>query len=117
MTSTSVWIVPGMGGGSMTGRGRGAPTPSQAGALALVRLEPVEGLGDRALPVLVVLVALAGLHLRLPPLVLDPVLAQLVLAVPHPGREARGVRGAERRRLGHLRPDARHAEQVGLELH
>ena len=37
--------------------------------------------------------------------------------VPEADRQPGEVRGAERRRLGHLRPHDRHAEQVGLKLH
>src|SRR4051794_40393410 len=54
-----------------------APRPQTVGS-ALVGVEPVERAGDRALPVLVVLVALVGVHRRLPALVLDPVLAQVL---------------------------------------
>src|SRR3954462_11511093 len=57
----------------------GAPrhTPASRGA-ALAGLEPIEGARDGPLPVPVVLVALLGIHLRLPALVLDPVLAQVL---------------------------------------
>src|SRR3954469_10858228 len=96
--------------------GRGArPSPSRW--RSGLRVEPVEGPRDGLLPELVVLVALGGVHLRLPALVLGPVVADVVLAGPEAGGEARGVRGAQGGGLGHDRPDDRHAEEVGLELH
>src|SRR4051794_4245410 len=52
-----------------------------------VLLHPVEGLGDRLLPVAVGAVAVAGFHLRLPALVLVPVRAQILDLVPEPDRE------------------------------
>src|SRR3954462_12244978 len=99
-------------GGRMPGGGGGAgpppPPPPRSGLLRLfLAVEPVERAGHGALPVLVVLVALRGLHLRLPALVLDPVLAQVLDLVPEPGREARRVGRAQRRRLGDRRPDDR----------
>src|ERR671931_885211 len=101
------------------GRGRGGaggaspsrPSPSRGS------VEPVERPGDGLLPVLEVLVTLAGVHLRLPALVLRPVVADVVLAGPEPGRQAGRVGGAERGGLGHRGPDDRDAEDVGLELH
>src|SRR4051794_31167726 len=99
------------GGGPTTASAPFRPSPSRAS------VEPVEGPRDGPLPVLEVLVALVGVHLRLPALVLGPVVADVVLAGPEPGRQAGRVGGAERRRLGHRRTDHRHAEQVGLELH
>src|ERR1044071_1671408 len=85
--------------------------------LVSVSLEPVEGPRHGLLPELVVLVALGGVHRRLPALVLGPVLAQVLLVAPEARREPGRVRRAERGGLGHLRPDDWHAEQVGLELH
>src|SRR3954451_8911010 len=85
--------------------------------LVSVRLEPVEGPRHGLLPERVVLVALGRVHARLPALVLGPVLAQILLVTPEARREPGRVRRAERGRLGHLRPDDRHAEEVGLELH
>src|SRR6478735_9217293 len=74
------------------GRGlRPSPSHWRSG----VRVEPVEGPRDGLLPELVVLVALGGVHLRLPALVLGPVVADVVLAAPEPGGEARGVRRAQ----------------------
>src|SRR5919197_4331124 len=99
----------GPGGASVAGPSR--PSPSRAS------VEPVERPGDGLLPVLEVLVALRGVHLRLPALVLGPVVADVVLAGPEPGRQTGRVGGAERRGLGHRGPDDRHAEDVGLELH
>ena len=72
---------------------RAAPPPASRKGLAPRAVEPVERAGDRALPVLVVLVALGGVHRGLPPLVLDPVLAQVLDLAP----EARW-RGRPRRR-------------------
>src|SRR5205085_3159463 len=71
----------------------------------------------RLLPVLEVLVALRRVHLRLPALVLTPVLPEVLLAVPQPGGETRGVGSAERGGLGNLRADHRDPKQVRLELH
>src|SRR5438270_247343 len=71
-------------------------------------LEPVERPGDGLLPVFVVLVALRRVHLRLPALVLAPVLAQVLLAVPEASGEARGVSGSKRRGLRDLWTDDRH---------
>src|SRR5579859_2571971 len=48
-------------------------------AVSAACVEPVEGPGHRALPVLVVLVALLGVHVGLPALVLGPVVADLLL--------------------------------------
>ena len=54
-------------------------------------------------------VALGGVHLRLPLLVLAPVGAEVVDVLPEADGEAGGVRRTERRGLRHLRPDHRHA--------
>src|SRR3954469_14769597 len=97
-----------IGGPPQCGPGRRYAAP--AAHSALVRVEPVERAGDRLLPVAEVLVALVGVHGRLPALVLDPVLAQVLLLASEPGGEPRRVGGPERRGLGHLRPDHRHAE-------
>src|SRR3954465_399782 len=115
-TSTSVCNVV-MPRSSLARRGGGPERAPPPGAWSLLVLEPVEGPRDGLLPVLEVLVALALVHLGLPALVLLPVLAQVLLLGPEAGREARGVRGAQRRGLRHDGPDDRHAEQVGLELH
>src|SRR5206468_85223 len=96
--------------------GRGV-RPSPSHGRSGLRVEPVEGPRDGLLPELVVLVALGGVHLGLPALVLGPVVAQVVLAGPEPGRQPGRVRGAERRGLRHLGADDRDTEQVGLELH
>ena len=68
----------------------------------------------RLLPALIAVVALGVVHVGLPALVLGPALAQVVLALPVAERQAGRVGRAERRRLGHLRADDRHAEHVGL---
>src|SRR4051812_157271 len=110
-TSSSARLRSGSGGrsrGSPIGRvyarrkckGRGM-RPSPSHWRSGLRVEPVEGPRDGLLPELVVLVALGGVHVGLPALVLGPVVAQVVLAGPEPGRQAGRVRGAERRGLGH----------------
>ena len=78
---------------------------------------PSRGSAHGLLPARVLALALVLVHLRLPALVLGPALAELVLVGPEAGRQAGGVGGAERGRLGHLRADHGHAEHVGLELH
>src|SRR5262249_52070383 len=127
-TSSSARLRSGSGGGSgeapsgvestvaATAGGEGRP-PLPDAELSGIRVEPVEGPRDGLLPELVVLVARRGVHPRLPALVLGPVVADVVLAGPEAGREARRVRRAERCRLGDDRPDDRNAEQIGLELH
>ena len=55
--------------------------------------------------------------LRLPPLVLVPVLPQLLGVLPEADGQPGGVRRAERRGLGDHRPADRDAEHVGLDLH
>ena len=84
---------------SLARRGGAPERATPSGACSLLVLEPVEGPRHGLLPVLEVLVARAGVHLGLPALVLLPVLAQVLLLGPEPGREARGVRGAQRRGL------------------
>ena len=80
-------------------------------------LDPVERPGDGLLPDRVLLLAPGLVHLRRPLLVLRPVRAQVLDLRPEADRQAGGVGRAEGRRLGDLRPDDRHAQDVGLELH
>src|SRR5690606_10098688 len=94
--------------------------PARAAARRLllhVLVHPLEGLRHGLLPVAVEALALAGLHRRAPALVLGPVVDDVLLALPEPDRDARGVRGTERRGLRDLRPHDVHAELVRLELH
>ena len=81
------------------------------------QLHPVERLGDRLLPLRVFLRDGGAVHLRRPLGVLAPVGAEVVDVLPEPDREPGRVGGAERRGLGHLRPDHGHLQAVGLELH
>src|SRR6266545_67388 len=80
-------------------------------------LHPVERAGDGLLPLLVLPIDLGLVHLGAPVLVLAPVGPEVVDLLPEPDGQARRVGRAERRGLRHGRPDHRHAEDVGLELH
>src|SRR5688500_15818735 len=89
-TSSSARLPPGSGGRSpasiVAPPTRGAARPRRPLMVSrLFRFEPVEGARDRLLPERVVLVALRGVHRRLPALVLDPVLAQVLDLVPEAG--------------------------------
>src|SRR2546423_717173 len=62
---------------------------------SVVRLHPVEGAGDRLLPLLVELLPGGVVHRRVPLLVLGPVVADVVLALPEADRQAGRVGRAE----------------------
>src|SRR6266542_3370551 len=80
-------------------------------------LHPVERAGDGLLPLLVLPIDLGLVHPGAPVLVLAPVGPEVVDLLPEPDGQARRVGRAERGGLCHGRPDHRHAEDIGLELH
>src|SRR5581483_5670959 len=80
-------------------------------------LDPIERPGDSLLPHLVLALAMRLVHLRLPGMVDLPVLAQIFQIAPEARRQTRRIRRAQRRGLGYLRADDRHAQYVALELH
>src|SRR5205814_5867840 len=65
----------------------GAFTQSPRGVSATLLLLPVEGALHRLLPEVVGTLAIGGVHLRLPALVLGPIFAKVLDLAPEPGGE------------------------------
>ena len=87
------------------------------GAPRSVCVDPVECPSDGFLPACIQALTLGRIHRRRPALVLRPVAANVVLALPVPDRETSGVRSAQCRGLRNDRADHLDVEQIGLELH
>src|SRR5699024_3206077 len=90
----------------------GAPFEPDWGGVLFAVVNPVEGLGDRLLPVGVLTLSAVGVHDRVPLSVLGPVVADVLLTGPVAHGQSRGVGGAEGGGLVDDRADDRHSEDV-----